>query len=134
MTQYRRIDRDVANDFFRLFGNKFSSQYGVHVLVEEYDDTNGGSKDVFFGGIETIERDDIPAPVKELLCSSIRGRLVVENKELEQDCLKDKLKSRRARGLSTGTLFSCMTVCSANAIAALPLSKDIKEIVYNDPV
>jgi len=137
MTQYRRLDRDEAYNFFRLCGCNYYMPKGSYILVEERDKTSGWLRHAFSGSFKTIVNRDIPDPVKELLCSAVREYILEEGRDreyLEPLCIRDKLKSRRAKGLTKGALFSAYLMHTRRGISSLYFHKDIEELVYDDSV
>jgi len=114
MTQYRRMDKDTTRDFLHQCGWHYVSGFKPCFSIKEYSN-EGSLRSALLGGLDTIHHPDIPAPLKELLRAAIR--------EQEHVCIRDKLKSRRAKGLSTGALFSCTLVGSLSALS--------DETIYN---
>ena len=133
MNQYRRIDRDTTYNFFNLCCNYYSAR-GAHLLVEERDTTGGWLHNVFLGGFETIVHKDIPPLVNELLCSALREHLLERGRDrerLEPLCIRDKLRSRRAKGLTEGALFGALVRYRYEDPRCYLFSKELEEAIYS---
>jgi len=137
MSLNRRIDRATVYGFCKVHGRERSRVSGSYVHVMEVSKRSWGSNNMGFVPFDEILHPDIPYPVKEMLCAAIRARLLVEepdNKRLEALCLRDKLRSRQAKGLSTGELFKAGVVSFGSLPPELNLSEEVKETIYDDPV
>jgi len=135
MTQYRRINNEDVYPFFRECKREYSNVSGNFIRIREVLDKNRVSRLANFAAFKAILHPRIPYPVKELLCAALRERILVDdpnNKRLESLCIRDKLRSRQAKGLSTGTVFGAKVVFFGRTLDESKLAKGVREALYHE--
>jgi len=134
MTMFRRMDKESTYKFLMDYRRDGCDPKETYIYVGGGGHIGGALRVPLSSCAEILLRIDISAPLKELLRAAIREGLLglgYDDKELVTAGIRDKLKSRRAKGLSTDTLFGAIMVCEDKPKEPFNLSEDLKEIVYH---
>jgi len=141
MTMFRRMNPLELYNFLNIDSAPVVDTMGPYFGIRECENKTGlvgYPYQIFTASTDTILHPGIPDSVKDLLCSALREFMLLmgrDRKSLELLCIKDDLRSRRAKGcVDNKVLYRSLFMCPVDCMDDFQLSEDLKEIVYHDYV